>query len=291
MHYVKVKGILSAEGGINLYRGCLHGCIYCDSRSKCYHMEHDFTDIEIKENAIELLEQALRRRRRKCMIGTGAMTDPYLPLEMEIGNVRKALELIEQYGFGVTVHTKSDRVLRDIDLLQKINQKTKAVVQMTLTTYNEELCKKIEPNVSTTSECFAALKEFRTAGIPTVVWLSPILPFLNDMKENISGILEMCREAEVYGVICFGMGLTLREGNREYFYAQLDRLFPGIKERYIRMYGNQYVISSPKNEELMQLFYDMCERYKIVHNNEQIFEYLHKFEDKAENAQLSLWDL
>ncbi len=291
MHYVKVKGILSAEGGINLYRGCLHGCIYCDSRSKCYHMEHDFTDIEIKENAIELLEQALRRRRRKCMIGTGSMTDPYLPLEMEIGNVRKALELIEQYGFGVTVHTKSDRVLRDIDLLQKINQKTKAVVQMTLTTYNEELCKKIEPNVSTTSERFAALKEFRTAGIPTVVWLSPILPFLNDMKENISGILEMCREAEVYGVICFGMGLTLREGNREYFYAQLDRLFPGIKERYIRMYGNQYVISSPKNEELMQLFYDMCERYKIVHNNEQIFEYLHKFEDKAENAQLSLWDL
>lgn len=291
MHYVKVKGILSAEGSINLYRGCLHGCIYCDSRSKCYHMEHDFTDIEIKENAIELLEQALRRRRRKCMIGTGAMTDPYLPLEMEIGNVRKALELIEQYGFGVTVHTKSDRVLRDIDLLQKINQKTKAVVQMTLTTYNEELCKKIEPNVSTTSERFAALKEFRTAGIPTVVWLSPILPFLNDMKENISGILEMCREAEVYGVICFGMGLTLREGNREYFYAQLDRLFPGIKERYIRMYGNQYVISSPKNEELMQLFYDMCERYKIVHNNEQIFEYLHKFEDKAENAQLSLWDL
>ena len=230
MHYVKVKGILSAEGGINLYRGCLHGCIYCDSRSKCYHMEHDFTDIEIKENAIELLEQALRRRRRKCMIGTGAMTDPYLPLEMEIGNVRKALELIEQYGFGVTVHTKSDRVLRDIDLLQKINQKTKAVVQMTLTTYNEELCKKIEPNVSTTSERFAALKEFRTAGIPTVVWLSPILPFLNDMKENISGILEMCREAEVYGVICFGMGLTLREGNREYFYAQLDRLFPGIME-------------------------------------------------------------
>lgn len=291
MHCVKVKGILSAEGGINLYRGCLHGCIYCDSRSKCYHMEHDFTDIEVKENAIELLEQALRRRRKKCMIGTGAMTDPYLPLEMEIGNVRKALELIEQYGFGMTVHTKSDRVLRDIDLLQKINQETKAVVQMTLTTYNEELCKKIEPNVSTTSERLAALKEFRVAGIPTVVWLSPILPFLNDTKENISGILEMCREAGVYGVICFGMGLTLREGNREYFYAQLDRLFPGMKERYIQMYGNQYIIGSPKNKELMQLFYDICERYKIVHNNEQIFEYLHRFEDKSENAQLSLWDL
>lgn len=291
MHYVKVKGILSAEGGINLYRGCLHGCIYCDSRSKCYHMEHDFTDIEVKENAIELLEQALRRKRKKCMIGTGAMTDPYLPLEMEIGNVRKALELVEQYGFGVTVHTKSNRVLRDIDLLQKINQKTKAVVQMTLTTYNEELCKKIEPNVSTTSERFAALKEFRAAGIPTVVWLSPILPFLNDTEENISGILEMCKEAGVYGVICFGMGLTLREGNREYFYAQLDRLFPGIKEKYIRMYGNQYIIDSPKNKELMHLFYELCGQYKIVHNNEQIFKYLHRFEEKPENVQLSLWDL
>lgn len=291
MHYVKVKGILSAEGGINLYRGCLHGCIYCDSRSKCYHMEHDFTDIEVKENAIELLEQALRRKRKKCMIGTGAMTDPYLPLEMELGNVRKALELVEQYGFGVTVHTKSNRVLRDIDLLQKINQKTKAVVQMTLTTYNEELCKKIEPNVSTTSERFAALKEFRAAGIPTVVWLSPILPFLNDTEENISGILEMCKEAEVYGVICFGMGLTLREGNREYFYAQLDRLFPGIKEKYIRMYGNQYIIDSPKNKELMHLFYNLCGQYKIVHNNEQIFEYLHRFEERPENVQLSLWDL
>jgi len=291
MHYVKVKGILSAEGGINLYRGCLHGCIYCDSRSKCYHMEHDFTDIEVKENAIELLEQALRRKRKKCMIGTGAMTDPYLPLEMEIGNVRKALELVEQYGFGVTVHTKSNRVLRDIDLLQKINQKTKAVVQMTLTTHNEELCKKIEPNVSATSERFAALKEFRAAGIPIVVWLSPILPFLNDTEENISGILEMCKEAGVYGVICFGMGLTLREGNREYFYAQLDRLFPGIKEKYIRMYGNQYIIDSPKNKELMHLFYNLCGQYKIVHNNEQIFKYLHRFEEKPENVQLSLWDL
>lgn len=291
MHYVKVKGILSAEGGINLYRGCLHGCIYCDSRSKCYHMEHDFTDIEVKENAIELLEQALRRKRKKCMIGTGAMTDPYLPLEMEIGNVRKALELVEQYGFGVTVHTKSNRVLRDIDLLQKINQKTKAVVQMTLTTHNEELCKKIEPNVSTTSERFAALKEFRAAGIPTVVWFSPILPFLNDTEENILGILEMCKEAGVYGVICFGMGLTLREGNREYFYAQLDRLFPGIKEKYIRVYGNQYIIDSPKNKELMHLFYELCGQYKIVHNNEQIFKYLHRFEEKPENVQLSLWDL
>ena len=234
MHFVKAKGILSSKNGMNLYRGCTHGCIYCDSRSKCYHMEHDFEDIEVKENAIDLLACALKRKRKKCMIGTGAMTDPYIPLEMEIGNVRKALQLIDTYGFGFTVITKSDRILRDLDLLQKINEKTKCVVQMTLTTYDEELCEKVEPNVCTTRERFAVLKRLRDAGIPTVVWMTPILPFINDTEDNISGILELCQEAKVYGVICFGMGLTLREGNREYFYQQLDRWFPGLKEQYMR---------------------------------------------------------
>ena len=150
MHYVNVKGILSAKNGMNLYRGCSHGCIYCDSRSNCYHMEHAFEDIEVKENAIELLKDALTRKRKKCMIGTGSMTDPYIPLEMKLENVRKALELVYEYGFGFTVITKSNRILRDLDLLQKINEKTKCVVQMTLTTFDEDLCRKIEPNVSTT---------------------------------------------------------------------------------------------------------------------------------------------
>lgn len=217
MHFVKAKGILSAKNGMNLYRGCSHGCIYCDSRSKCYHMEHAFEDIEVKENAIDLLEYAIIHKRKKCMIGTGSMTDPYIPLEMEIGNVRKALHLIYEHGFGFTVITKSNRILRDLDLLQKINEKSKCVVQMTLTTCNEDLCKKIEPNVSTTRERFEVLRKIRNAGIPTVVWLTPILPFINDTEDNISGILDMCIGAKVYGVICFGMGLTLREGNREYF--------------------------------------------------------------------------
>lgn len=139
MHFVKAKGILSQNNGINLYRGCLHGCIYCDSRSNCYHMEHDFEDVEVKENAIELLENALRRKKKKCMIGMGSMTDPYIPLEMELGNVRKALLLIEKYGFGFSVITKSNRILRDIDLLKKINDKSKCVVQMTLTTSDDDL--------------------------------------------------------------------------------------------------------------------------------------------------------
>lgn len=291
MRFVRAKGILSSHNGMNLYRGCSHGCIYCDSRSKCYHMEHDFEDIEVKENAIELLEHALKHKRLKCMIGTGAMTDSYIPLEMELGNVRKALTLIEQYGFGVTVHTKSDRILRDLDLLRKINQKTKCVVQMTLTTYDEELCRKIEPHVSTTGERFAVLMKLRDAGIPTVVWLSPILPFINDTRENIAGILDMCAEAQVYGVISFGMGLTLREGNREYFYKQLDCLFPGLKEKYIRTYGNRYEIESPDNKKLMKLFHQKCEEGGIVHDNDEVFRYLQEFEEKDAGRQMSLWDL
>lgn len=290
MHYVHAKGILSSKNGMNLYRGCSHGCIYCDSRSKCYHMEHDFEDIEVKENAVELLETALLHKRKKCMIGTGSMTDPYIPLEMELGNVRKALQLIYDHGFGFTVITKSNRILRDLDLLQKINDRTKCVVQMTLTTCDEELCKKIEPNVSTTGERFEVLKLCRDAGIPTVVWLSPILPFINDTGENISGILKMCEEAGVYGVICFGMGLTLREGNREYFYQQLDRHFPGLKEKYIRTYGNQYMLDSPQNEILMQLFHKTCEEHGILHDNNHIFAYLNTFEEKNVAKQLSLWD-
>lgn len=290
MHFVNAKGILSAKNGMNLYRGCSHGCIYCDSRSKCYHIEHDFEDIEIKANAIELLENALKRKRTKCMLGTGSMTDPYIPLESEIGNVRKALSLAYQYGFGFTLITKSSRVLKDLDLLKGINSKTKCVVQMTLTTYDEDLCKKLEPNVSTTRERFEVLKELSNAGIPTVVWLCPILPFINDTEENITGILNYCIEAKVYGVLCFGMGLTLREGSREYFYKQLDRLFPRMKEKYIQTYGNQYELNSPRNGSLMRVFHQICTENGIVHDNRQIFEYLNTFEEKQENVQLSLFN-
>lgn len=290
MHFINVKSILSAKNGMNLYRGCSHGCIYCDSRSKCYHIKHDFDDIEIKENAIKLLENALKRKRKKCILGTGSMTDPYIPLESKICNVRKALNLANQYGFGFTLITKSDSVLHDLDLLKSINDKTKCVVQMTLTTYDEDLCKKLEPNVSSTKERVEALKELNKAGISTVVWLCPILPFINDTEENIRGILEYCIEAKVYGVICFGMGLTLREGNREYFYSQLDRLFPHMKEKYMRIYGTQYQVNSPKNNELMKLFHQICEDNNIIHDNSKIFKYLYTFEERNSSIQLNLLD-
>ena len=291
MHFVNAKGILSPQNGMNLYRGCTHGCIYCDSRSRCYHMDHDFEDIEVKENAIELLEKALRSKRKKCMIGTGAMTDPYIPLELELGNVRKALELIYKYGFGVTLQTKSDRILRDLDLLSRINKSTKCVVQMTLTTYDDDLCRKIEPNVCVTSERVRVLKILRDSGIPTVVWLCPILPFINDTEENIAGIMDYCTDVKVYGVICFGMGLTLREGNREYFYRQLDRCFPGLKDRYIYEYGSQYEVRSRNHESLMKLFRDKCDGSGIKYDIEEIFTYLNKFEEKNIGSQMTLWDL
>lgn len=281
MHLVKAKGILSAQNGMNLYRGCQHGCIYCDSRSACYQMNHAFEDIEVKENALELLETALKAKRKPCMIGTGAMTDPYIPLESQLRMTRGALELIEEYGFGVAIQTKSDRILRDLDILRRINDRTKAVVQMTLTTCDEELCRIIEPNVSSTAQRVTALKQFRDAGIPTVVWLSPILPFLSDTPENIEGIVELCAEAGVKGIIHFGMGLTLREGNRSYFYAQLDSYFPGLKERYIRTYGNAYNIPSPHSRELEKLFRESCKKYGIWQDNSQIFQYMKNFEEKT----------
>lgn len=282
MHFVNVRGILSQSNGMNLYRGCQHGCIYCDARSKCYGMDHVFEDIEVKENAIELLEAALKGKRKTCMIGTGAMSDPYIPLETELRLTRQALELIEKYGFGVAIQTKSARILRDLELLQRIHHRAKTVVQMTLTTFDEGLCRILEPNVSTTRERVAALKQFSDAGIPTIVWLSPILPFLNDTEENIRGILDCCREVGVKGIIHFGMGVTLREGDREYFYAKLDSHFPGLKERYIRIYGNAYEVNSPRNRELTALFHETCEQYGIWHDNHRIFGYMSQLEEKED---------
>jgi len=286
MHYKEVKGILSSENGMNLYRGCTHGCIYCDSRSKCYSFDHDFEDIEIKSNAPLLLEKRLASKREKCMIGTGSMTDPYIHLEETIQSTRKCLEVIDKYGFGVTIITKSNRILRDLDLLKKINKKTKCVVQMTLTTYDEELCKIIEPHVSTTKERFETLKIMNENNIPTVVWLDPILPFINDTKENLLGILNYCIQAKVHGIICFSMGLTLREGNREYFYQKLDEHFPGLKDKYIKKYGNRYEILSDKNNELMRLFQETCKKHNIESDYRKIFKYLRTFPENKEQLTL-----
>ena len=286
MHFVQAKSILSAQNGMNIYRGCSHGCIYCDSRSKCYGFTHDFEDIEVKENAPALLEQALRSKRRPCMIGTGAMSDPYQPLELELGLTRRCLEIIERYGFGVTLQTKSTRVLRDLELLRAINEKTKAVVQMTLTTCDEALCRIVEPRVETTAERAEALRVLRDAGIPTVVWLTPILPFLNDTEENLRALMAICAEAGVKGVIHFGLGLTLREGDREYFFAALDRHFPGLKAKYIERYGLSYELPSPNDRALRRIVHEACLRHGMLEGPEACFAYLREFPEKYEQTSL-----
>ncbi len=289
MHFVDAKGILSAKNGMNLYRGCTHGCIYCDSRSKCYQFTHDFEDIEVKQNAPELLEQTLHSKRKKCMIGTGAMCDPYMHCEKELRLTRRCIEIIERYGFGLAIQTKSDLVLRDLDLFQKIQEKAKCVVQITLTTYDEALCKIVEPNVCTTKKRFETLKILQQNGIPTVVWLSPILPFINDTEENIEGILDYCIDAGVYGIINFGMGMTLRAGDREYFYAALDKHFPGLKEQFHHKYGYAYQIASSQNAKLMKLFHKKCRAHGIVDNVEEVFQYLSTFPQKEQYQQLRLF--
>ena len=286
MHYAEYKTILSPQNGMNIYRGCTHGCIYCDSRSVCYQMKHDFEDIEVKRGAAQILDAQLARKRKPCMIGTGAMCDPYIHLEEELRVTRKCLEVIEKHGFGLTIQTKSARILRDMDLLRAINDKAKCVVQITLTTFDEDLCRIIEPNVSTTAERFAVLEAFRENGIPTVVWLSPILPFINDTGENLRGLLDYCIRAEVRGILCFGFGVTLREGDREYFYAKLDKHFPGMKERYIRAFGNSYECRSPNNARLWEIFQDECTRRGILWRTDDIFAYLREFEVKDRQMTL-----
>ena len=286
MHFAEYKTILSPKNGMNLYRGCTHGCIYCDSRSNCYQMKHAFEDIEVKRNAPEILENQLKKRRKPAMIFTGAMSDPYIHLEEKFQYMRQCLEVIEKHGFGIALQTKSDRVLRDLDLLKRINAKTKCVVQMTLTTFDETQCLLIEPNVSTTARRVEALKVLRDAGIHTVVWLGPFLPFINDNDENLQGLLDYCLEAGVKGIICFGFGVTMREGNREYFYEQLDHNFPEMKEKYIRKFGNRYNCTSSNYHKLMTKLRCFCKKHDILYH-EEAFSYMAEFESKY--GQMSLF--
>ena len=291
MHFVNAKGILNNAGyhGMNIYRGCSHGCIYCDSRSKCYQFTHPFEDIEVKQNAPELLEAALRSKRKKCMIGTGSMSDPYMHCEEELKLTRRCLEIISRYEFGVTVITKSDRILRDLDLLDVINQKAKCVVQMTLTTYDDNLCRIIEPNVCNTKRRIEVLEIMQSRGIPTIVWMTPLLPFINDTVDNVRSILSECVRVGVKGVICYDMGLTLRDGDREYYYAALDKHFPGLKSRYMKSYGSAYELTSPNSKELWKVFHEICDAHGLYSTPEACFQYLNELPERYQ--QMSIFDM
>jgi DNA repair photolyase len=291
MHLTEAKSLLhKSDGGLgmNVYRGCTHGCVYCDSRSLCYGFTHPFEDVEVKQNAPALLEAALRSRRKPCMIGTGSMSDPYMHCEASLGLTRRCLELIERYGFGAALLTKSDLLLRDLDLLEAIHRRAKCVVQMTLTTWDEALCRILEPRVCTTRRRVEVLAELQKRGVPAFVWLSPILPFLNDTEENVTAILEACAEVGVRGIVCFGMGMTLRGGNREYYYAALDRHFPGLRARYEKTFGTAYTLSSPNEGRLMALLRERCEKYGMLWRPEDCFRWIGELPERFSQTKLEL---
>ncbi|HJJ31527.1 MAG TPA: radical SAM protein [Methanocorpusculum sp.] len=288
MHFIQAKSLLSPKNGMNVYRGCTHGCIYCDSRSSVYQMNHAFEDVAVKENAPELLEAALSRKRKRCMIGFGSMSDPYIPLERELKMTRKCLGIISQYRFGVSLITKSDLILRDIDLITEINEKAKAVVSITLTTADDVLCKKIEPHVCTASRRAEVLCALHDAGIATVVWLCPFLPFINDTEENMMSLLKICRDTHVHGVLCFGTGLTLREGNREYLYEQFEKDFPGMKERYQETFGDSYECASAGSARLMNLVQTFCRENGILSDTNEVFTYMNSLDGDKKDTQMKL---
>lgn len=265
---------------MNIYRGCNHGCIYCDSRSKCYQMNHEFTAIEVKTNSYLILDQQLSKKRKPTMIFSSSMSAPYCIVEKELLNMRRCLEVINKCNCGVTILTKSTLLFRDLDLIKKINSKSKVIIQVTLTTASDTLCRKIEPNVAVTSKRVEMLKILHDEKIKTIVWLTPILPFINDTKDNLIKMLDYCSYAKVYGIIFFDFGLTLREENREYFYEQLDKEFSGIKELYIKEFKDNYFVSSKNAKCLYNILKMECKKRNIILDNEKLFEEMHTYESK-----------
>ncbi len=259
----KVKGEDTWFGltyNMNLYRGCQHVCIYCDSRSTCYQLG-DLSDIRYKENAIELLTKELRSKKLKGTIGFGSMNDPYMPVERKMELTRNALKVVSYYKFPVHVITKSNLVIRDIDLLKEIS-KIYAAISFTITTADDELAKKIEPAAPSPTERFEAIKELNRNGIYAGITLMPVLPFINDTEQHIQNLVNKAIESGTKYIIPF-IGLTLREGSREYFYTQLDKSFEGTKEKYINTFGLSYSCNSPNADALYKLLFEAMEKHKI----------------------------
>lgn len=255
---------------MNLYRGCCHGCIYCDSRSDCYRIEN-FDEVCAKENALVILRDELRRKVRRGVIGTGAMSDPYNPFEEKELLTRHALELISAYDFGITVITKSSLITRDIDVYTEIAERSPVLCKMTVTTADDELCRLIEPNVSVSSERFEALAKMSEKGLFTGITLMPVLPFIEDSEENILKIVGTAHEC---GVRCIypAFGMTLRNNQREYYLDKLEEIFPGqgLKMRYIRTFGERYECVSPSAKRLWEAFSAECDRLGILYNMRDI---------------------
>lgn len=295
MEFIKAKTILSKvkygnewygiDYNMNLYRGCSHGCIYCDSRSNCYHIEN-FDLVRGKENALYILEQELSKKRKKGIIGIGSMSDTYNPLEKEYEQTRGALKLISKYGFGVSIDTKSDLILRDIDLLKEINSKNNVIIKFTITTPNDELSKIIEPNVCISSKRLQAIKILSDNGIFTGIMMNPMLPVITDKEEDIRYLVKLAYQNGAKFIHTY-MGMTLRENQREYYFYKLDQHFIGIKEKYIKYYGDKYNCIVPNYKRLYKVFTDECIKYGILYDMKDIIK-AYKKEIKS-NEQITLF--
>ena len=297
MYYIDAKQILSgyAENNrwfglnynMNLYKGCSHGCIYCDSRSECYGVKN-FDSVRAKRNALDILNKELKSKRKKGVIGIGAMSDTYNPFERKLNLTRGALELINRYGFGISIATKSDLILRDIDILKKISNHSPVLIKITITTFNDSLCRKIEPNVVPSSSRFEAIRKLTSEGIFTGILLMPVLPFINDNEENIRSIVRKAKECGAKFIFAYGMGLTLRGNQREYYYEKLSKLFPNelLVKKYMNIYGEKYECSSLEHRKLWDIFKNECERCGILYKMNDI---INAYRKNYEETQISLF--
>ena len=268
---------------MNIYRGCPHGCIYCDSRSHCFK-NPDFDTVKVKENALEVIRNDLRRKVKTGVIGTGAMSDPYNPLEKELKLTRNALELINAFNFGVGLATKSALVTRDADILRDIQTHSPVIVKFSISTADDELCKKLEPNAAAASERFEAMRQLSAQGIFCGVLLVPLLPFVNDKEDNIIKILTLAHDSGAKFVYTY-MGMTLRTGSREYYYAHLDKIMPGVKEKYMRRFGPRYTCISPNSKKLWLSFTEKCEMLGLLYDMKAI---TYHYKAGHDSSQLTL---
>lgn len=281
MKYIEAKSIVSSYQGnnswfginynMNIYKGCPHGCIYCDSRSECYGIE-EFDAVRAKLNSTAIIRKDLKSKRKKGVVGTGAMSDPYNVFERKYEYTREALKLIDEFGFGIGIATKSSLITRDIDILKRIKTHSPVIIKITITTYDDKLCDKIEPNVSLSSKRFQALKMLSDEGIYAGILLMPILPFINDTEENIVNIVRKAYDNGAKFIFAYGMGLTLRGNQRDYYYEKLIKLFPEKKlvEQYMNGYGNSYECSSQNSRKLWSVFTKECNKYGILYKMSDI---------------------
>lgn len=291
MRTIEAKTILSTQNGLNIYRSRRRGLRAFDAKSGNAGQRKVPEEGEVKENAPELLETSLRRKRRKCMIMIGGMSEPYPKEEEHYGLMRSCLKLIDRYGFGATVQSNSALLLRDLDLLVSIHRKTRCTVEMSLCTPDEALGKKLEPDASRVSERLRVLHSLRDAGIPAAVCLTPFFPFVNDDWNQLRELLSVCVDAGLYGLYHCGFGVTLRASEQEPFYRELEECFPGFGERYRAHYGDRRELTVPNHEELEALCQTICRDYKIEHRPDRIFTYQHAFVDRSAGEQLSLFQL